>query len=185
LNDDLDWDKIGLIVKIAAFFVDRNFVNNPNGWHNGLDYGMSAYPIITTKDYNNPASKQYALSSQPIPGASQYYVVGSTSLRVDTSSSYFTVDFIVHDRASAGISTLKNNNVPLVEALNWDGTMRYADYWEYSVTSTGTANEYNLRCGIAIPVNATSGKISYATVYLKNKNSGVIAKMVNVMIVSI
>lgn len=180
VDDSLDWEgKLSKDIAICLFISDNTYSNERLKWREAPEYNMNFYPGISNTRRNNvPAMKYYNLSQFPIQGYLQYSVVGSTTPRVnDNSDSYYQYRFTIHDKASAGLATLKTYSVSM-ETIDYNGNFR-TDQYEIG---KGMANVISGPDGsgnyvISVPCMTLGGKYyigktAYTNCYIYNTTTG-------------
>lgn len=180
VDDSLDWEgKLSKDIAICLFISDNTYSNERLKWREAPEYNMNFYPGISNRRRNNvPAMKYYNLSQFPIQGYLQYSVVGSTTPRVnDNSDSYYQYRFTIHDKASAGLATLKTYSVSM-ETIDYNGNFR-TDQYEIG---KGMANVISGPDGsgnyvISVPCMTLGGKYyigktAYTNCYIYNTTTG-------------
>lgn len=180
VDDSLDWEgKLSKDIAICLFISDNTYSNERLKWREAPEYNMNFYPGISNTRRNNvPAMKYYNLSQFPIQGYLQYSVVGSTTPRVnDNSDSYYNYRFTIHDKASAGLATLKTYSVSM-ETIDYNGNFRVDQY----EIGKGMANVISGPDGsgnyvISVPCMTLGGKyhvgkIAYTNCYIYNTRTG-------------
>ena len=180
VDDSLDWEgKLSKDIAICLFISDNTYSNERLKWREVPEYNMNFYPGISNTRRNNvPAMKYYNLSQFPIQGYLQYSVVGSTTPRVnDNSDSYYNYRFTIHDKASAGLATLKTYSVSM-ETIDYNGNFRVDQY----EIGKGMANVISGPDGsgnyvISVPCMTLGGKYyigktAYTNCYIYNTTTG-------------
>ena len=180
VDDSLDWEgKLSKDIAICLFISDNTYSNERLKWREAPEYNMNFYPGISNTRRNNiPTMKYYNLSQFPIQGYLQYSVVGSTTPRVnDNSDSYYQYRFTIHDKASAGLATLKTYSVSM-ETIDYNGNFR-TDQYEIG---KGMANVISGPDGsgnyvISVPCMTLGGKYyigktAYTNCYIYNTTTG-------------
>ena len=180
VDDSLDWEgKLSKDIAICLFISDNTYSNERLKWREAPEYNMNFYPGISNTRRNNvPAMKYYNLSQFPIQGYLQYSVVGSTTPRVnDNSDGYYNYRFTIHDKASAGLATLKTYSVSM-ETIDYNGNFR-VDQHEIG---KGMANVISGPDGsgnyvISVPCMTLGGKYyigktAYTNCYIYNTTTG-------------
>lgn len=180
VDDSLDWEgKLSKDIAICLFISDNTYSNERLKWREAPEYNMNFYPGISNTRRNNvPAMKYYNLSQFPIQGYLQYSVVGSTTPRVnDNSDSYYNYRFTIHDKASAGLATLKTYSVSM-ETIDYNGNFRVDQY----EIGKGMANVISGPDGsgnyvISVPCMTLGGKYyigktAYTNCYIYNTTTG-------------
>lgn len=180
VDDSLDWEgKLSKDIAICLFISDNTYSNERLKWREAPEYNMNFYPGISNTRRNNvPAMKYYNLSQFPIQGYLQYSVVGSTTPRVnDNSDSYYQYRFTIHDKASAGLATLKTYSVSM-ETIDYNGNFRVDQY----EIGKGMANVISGPDGsgnyvISVPCMTLGGKYhvgktAYTNCYIYNTRTG-------------
>lgn len=180
VDDSLDWEgKLSKDIAICLFISDNTYSNERLKWREAPEYNMNFYPGISNTRRNNiPTMKYYNLSQFPIQGYLQYSVVGSTTPRVnDNSDSYYNYRFTIHDKASAGLATLKTYSVSM-ETIDYNGNFR-TDQYEIG---KGMANVISGPDGsgnyvISVPCMTLGGKYyigktAYTNCYIYNTTTG-------------
>ena len=180
VDDSLDWEgKLSKDIAICLFISDNTYSNERPKWREAPEYNMNFYPGISNTRRNNvPAMKYYNLSQFPIQGYLQYSVVGSTTPRVnDNSDSYYQYRFTIHDKASAGLATLKTYSVSM-ETIDYNGNFRVDQY----EIGKGMANVISGPDGsgnyvISVPCMTLGGKYhvgktAYTNCYIYNTRTG-------------
>lgn len=180
VDDSLDWEgKLSKDIAICLFISDNTYSSERLKWRESPEYNMNFYPSISNTRRNNiPTMKYYNLSQFPIQGYLQYSVVGSTTPRVnDNSDSYYQYRFTIHDKASAGLATLKTYSVSM-ETIDYNGNFR-TDQYEIG---KGMANVISGPDGsgnyvISVPCMTLGGKYyigktAYTNCYIYNTTTG-------------
>lgn len=180
VDSSLDWEgKLSKDIAICLFISDNTYSNERLKWREAPEYNMNFYPGISNTRRNNvPAMKYYNLSQFPIQGYLQYSVVGSTTPRVnDNSDSYYQYRFTIHDKASAGLATLKTYSVSM-ETIDYNGNFRVDQY----EIGKGMANVISGPDGsgnyvISVPCMTLGGKYhvgktAYTNCYIYNTRTG-------------
>lgn len=180
VDDSLDWEgKLSKDIAICLFISDNTYSNERLKWREAPEYNMNFYPGISNTRRNNvPAMKYYNLSQFPIQGYLQYSVVGSITPRVnDNSDSYYNYQFTIHDKASAGLATLKTYSVSM-ETIDYNGNFRVDQY----EIGKGMANvisgpDSNANYVIRVPCMTLGGKnhigkTAYTNCYIYNTRTG-------------
>ena len=180
VDSSLDWEgKLSKDIAICLFISDNTYSSERLKWRESPEYNMNFYPGISNTRRNNiPTMKYYNLSQFPIQGYLQYSVVGSTTPRVnDNSDSYYQYRFTIHDKASAGLATLKTYSVSM-ETIDYNGNFR-TDQYEIG---KGMANVISGPDGsgnyvISVPCMTLGGKYyigktAYTNCYIYNTTTG-------------
>lgn len=180
VDSSLDWEgKLSKDIAICLFISDNTYSSERLKWRESPEYNMNFYPgISNTRRNNAPTMKYYNLSQFPIQGYLQYSVVGSTTPRVnDNSDSYYQYRFTIHDKASAGLATLKTYSVSM-ETIDYNGNFR-TDQYEIG---KGMANVISGPDGsgnyvISVPCMTLGGKYyigktAYTNCYIYNTTTG-------------
>lgn len=180
VDSSLDWEgKLSKDIAICLFISDNTYSSERLKWRESPEYNMNFYPCISNTRRNNiPTIKYYNLSQFPIQGYLQYSVVGSTTPRVnDNSDSYYQYRFTIHDKASAGLATLKTYSVSM-ETIDYNGNFR-TDQYEIG---KGMANVISGPDGsgnyvISVPCMTLGGKYyigktAYTNCYIYNTTTG-------------
>ena len=180
VDDSLDWEgKLSKDIAICLFISDNTYSNERLKWRETIEYNMNIYSSISNVRRNSvPAMKDYNLSQFPNQGYLQYSVIGSTTPRVnDNSDSYYQYRFTIHDKASAGLATLKTYSVSM-ETIDYNGNFR-TDQYEIG---KGMANVISGPDGsgnyvISVPCMTLGGKYyigktAYTNCYIYNTTTG-------------
>lgn len=180
VDDSLDWEgRLSKDIAICLFISDNTYSNERLKWREAPEYNMNFYPGISNKRRNNvPAMKYYNLSQFPIQGYLQYSVVGSTTPRVnDNSDSYYNYRFTIHDKASAGLATLKTYSVSM-ETIDYNGNFR-VDQYEIGkgMTNVISGPDGSENYVISVPCMTLGGKYyigktAYTNCYIYNTTTG-------------
>lgn len=180
VDDSLDWEgKLSKDIAIVLFISDSIYSNERLKWKEAPEYNMNFYRgISNTRRQGVPCMKQYNLAQFPIQGYLQYSVVGSTTPRVnDNSDSYYQYRFTIHDKASAGLATLKGYSVSM-ETIDYNGNFR-VDQYEFGkgmanvISGPDSSGNYV----VSVPCMTLGGqyhigKTAYTNCYIYNTRTG-------------
>ena len=172
-DPSLDWSKIGRTFYVAIVMCDTYPVNAANKWKIGTDYGQKIYNWIVNSTNKIATYRQYTLPNVPQPGSGQYEVVGSTDIRIDATDNYPVYTIRVHDKASAGISALRNKRL-YYENYRWDKGVRYSSYPIAAISNIQqpSFNEFIITTEIQGfgQDNSPRTSIGYSNIYIGNEN---------------